>query len=136
MHWLNSMSTEIISVPENRALTDTELDFIKWLLEHGNERARLFLPQIERAWVTGRCNCGCASINFSIDGVTHYGEAGMEILCDYYWRNPDGALFGVFVFAYDDLLAGIDLYPIDSQSVASKLPPVAALTLDSYDEKQ
>ena len=123
------MNAEITNIPENRALTETESNFIRWLLEHGDERARSFLPQLDDAWVTERCSCGCASINLSINGVTYYGKTGMETLGDYCWHSSSGAFFGVFAFACNDLLAGIDLYSLDGQSTASEIPDVSLLTV-------
>ena len=123
------MNPETRSIAENRALTETETEFIGWLLEHGSERARSFLLQIKNAWVTSRCGCGCASIDLSIDGVTHKGKAGIEILGDYCWYSSDGAYFGVFAFACNNLLAGIDLWSIDGQSTASEFPDVSLLTV-------
>lgn len=121
------MTTEITNIAENRALIERESEFIRWLLEHGKERARSFLPQIKSAWVTSRCGCGCASIDLSINGITYKGTAGMEILCDYCWHTSSGAYFGVFAFACNDLLAGIDLWSIDGQGTASELPDVSLL---------
>ena len=44
-------------------------EFVRWMLEHGEPDAREFLPQLERAQVLPtRCPCGCASMDFSIDG--------------------------------------------------------------------
>jgi hypothetical protein len=93
------MNAEIENTPENRPLSNTEVNFIRWMLEHGDARARSFLPQIKEAWVIERCVCGCASINLSINGVSYYGQTGMEVLCDYCWYSPAGELFGVFAFA-------------------------------------
>lgn len=111
-----------------RALTETESNFVEWLLSHGDERAQAFLPQIKNAQVIGICGCGCASLDFSIHGVSHYGKAGMEILCDYGWRSAENALFGVFAFACNGFLAGVDLWSIDSESTATELPNVEFLT--------
>lgn len=114
---------------ENRVLTSEESLFVRWLLEQGDERARSFLPQVEQARVISRCGCGCASIDFSINGVTPSPQTGTEMLGDYYWHSATGDFFGVFVFAYGGLLAGIDLYSIDGQSTPVELPDVSILKL-------
>lgn len=62
------------TIQENRALTPAESHFIEWLLRNGGARSEPLVPQLSRAWVTGRCSCDCASINLSIDGMSHYGE--------------------------------------------------------------
>ncbi len=122
------MPSQSGTVAEDRALTQSEAEFMRWLLRHGNDRAQSFLPQVEKARVVGRCGCGCASINVSIDGISYYGtKLGMETLCEYQWRSPEGALFQVFAFACGDLLAGIDLWSVDGQGTASALPPTSFL---------
>ena len=133
MNWLRKIvGTDVTaehkpsSVPEDRLLTSAETEFIRWLLIHGNDRSREFLSQVNRARVVGRCGCGCASINLSIDGVTHYPNAGMEILCQYRWAAAEGE-FKVFAFACDDLLAGIDLWAAWGEHPASYLPSTSLL---------
>jgi len=120
------------TLPESRALTTEERSFITWVLAHGNERARSFLPQIEKAWVTSRCGCGCASIDLSIDGVTYYGTTdmkkyGMEPLADFLWKTDRGALCAVSVFAVNGLLAVVDLSSVDGKETASQFPLVSSL---------
>jgi hypothetical protein len=54
----------------NRKLTFAEEQLVRWMLEHGNSDAQPFLPQLEKAYVTpDRCPCGCASIDFAIEGL-------------------------------------------------------------------
>jgi len=121
------MKSRPATLAEDRALTPMEAELIHWLLSHSDVRAQSFLPQLKHVRVAGRCSCGCASINLSVDGVSHYGVGGMETLCEYQWQAKDGALFGVFAFACNDLLAGIDLWSIDGRSIPVELPPLAAL---------
>jgi hypothetical protein len=51
----------------------------------------------------------------------------MEILCDYCWNSSNGAYFGVYAFACNDRLAGIELWSIDGQATASEFPDVSLL---------
>ncbi len=69
--------------------------------------------------------CGCASIDFAIDGQRPKKFA-MRVLSHYQWRDEQGQLFGAIVFEQDDLLAG-DLWSIDGAGTASTLPPIAFL---------
>jgi hypothetical protein len=122
------MKTQPSTLPLDRALTAEEFEFVSWLLSNGGERAREFLPQLKSAWVVGKCGCGCASINFSVGGVSHYGKgAGMESLCTYRWQEPNGGEFEVYAFACNNLLAGIDLWAATSYGVAATLPDTSAL---------
>jgi len=115
------------TIPQNRALSEAEHAFAHWLLSHGGARSRELLPQLDAAWVVGKCSCGCASINLSVGGVSHYGVKGMETLCTFRWQSPQGHQFEVFAFACGGLLAGIDLWSVDGQSIPTELPDTQAL---------
>lgn len=122
------MSTNPSTLPISRPLSALEAEFVRWLLANGGERAQQFLPQVDSAWVVGKCSCGCASINFSIGGMSHYGTgAGMEALCTYRWSEPADGEFEVYAFACNNLLAGIDLWAVSAYGVASELPDTARL---------
>ncbi|MBA2669210.1 MAG: hypothetical protein H0U67_02430 [Gemmatimonadetes bacterium] len=51
----------------------------------------------------------------------------MQVLADYQWREAVGQLGGVFVFARDGVLAGLELWSIDGKAATDQLPPVDAL---------
>lgn len=132
MNWLKTLTRgtrearKHSTIPENRAITVAEADFIRWMLSHGNERSRRFLPQVDQARVVGRCTCGCTSIDLAIGGVTHYPHAGMETLCAFRWTAVEGE-FEVYAFACGDLLAGIDLWTVWGQYPATYLPSTSLL---------
>jgi len=92
------------------------------LLQHGTSQAKDYLPQLERAWVASRCYCGCASIDFAIDGVVPPPGDGISILADYEWKGPRGEMFGVFVFERCGLLAGLEVWSQDGLAEAKPLP--------------
>jgi hypothetical protein len=110
------------SIPEDRPLTQAEVTLVKWLLEHGTDEARALLPQLDRARVVSRCSCGCASVDFSIDSEVASPQSGMSVVSDYRWDSSEGYLFGVFAYAREGLLSGIDLWSIDGRPTASMLP--------------
>jgi hypothetical protein len=111
----------ISEIPEDRPLSDEERSFVQWMLEHGAKHATSFLAQLSQARVAGRCQCGCASINFSVAGKRP-SIVGMDILSDYDWEDAQGHKFGAFVFARGGLLAGLDLYSIDGAVTPTWLP--------------
>ena len=115
------------SIPEDRPLTDGERGLLKWLLEHGTAEGRALLPQLQRARVAARCSCGCASVDFAIDGKVASPKVGMSVISDYRWDSPEGHAFGVFAFAREGLLSGIDLWSIDGRATASNLPDPSRL---------
>jgi hypothetical protein len=115
------------AIPEDRPLTQPEASLVRWLLQHGIARAKDYLPQLERVRVASRCFCGCASIDFAIDGnVTPPGD-GINILADYEWKGPLGEMFGVFVFERGGLLAGLEVWSQDGLAEAKSLPSTDVL---------
>lgn len=117
----------VTTIPEQRELTSEERALIDWLLQHGEPEGRAFLSQLANATVIARCSCGCASINLAVGG--RVGTPGpMDILSDYVYRDSAGHSFGVFVFAHEDLLAGLDLWSVDGQATAATLPTPEQLT--------
>ena len=55
--------------PLDRTLTQDERDLVRWLIEHSfvKDAARL-LPQVEKLSVVSKCNCGCPTIDFALEG--------------------------------------------------------------------
>jgi hypothetical protein len=117
----------IVPIPEDRRLTPREESLVQWLLEHGNPEAVGFLSQLRQARVVSRCSGGCASIDFAVGDHIPRAGAGMQILADYLWQDANGHRFGVFVFAQDNLLAGLEVWSVDGSAAASALPGVEVL---------
>jgi hypothetical protein len=112
----------VTTIPEQRPLTAQERLLVQWLLEHGEPEARGFISQLSVATVAGRCSCGCASIDFAV-GERHAPTSGpMDILADYIWRDGQSHVFGIFVFAREGLLAGLEVYSVDGLADATQLP--------------
>ena len=79
------------------------------MLEHGTADALQFLPQLERVQVLpARCPCGCASIDFSVDGQPK-PTGGLRPLADFLFGTADD-LSGIFVFEQSGVLAGLEVY--------------------------
>ena len=94
---------------ESLPLTFAEEQLVRWMLEHGKPEARAFLPQLERAQVTDwRCSCGCASINFLVEGFAE-PSGGLHPLADFIFGTDD-ELSGIFVFEQSGVLAGLEVY--------------------------
>ena len=93
----------------DRDLTDEERELTKWMLEHGEERAKEYVTQLDKARVASLCFCGCASIDFAIEGRPRV-RGGIDILADFLFGGDD-KLCGAFVFAdKDGTLAGLEVY--------------------------
>jgi|SRR5471030_1180862 len=95
----------------NRALTSDEQRLARWMIEHGNAEAPAFLQQLDLAEVTSwKCPCGCASINFQIQGQP-LPPPGVNILGDYLVGEGD-EVSGAFIFESGGLLSGIEFYSL------------------------
>jgi hypothetical protein len=93
----------------NRELTSEERNLVRWMLEHGEPDAPQFFSQLERAQVLPtRCPCGCASIDFSVDGHPK-PTGGLRPLADFVFGSGD-QLSGIFVFEQSGVLAGLEVY--------------------------
>jgi hypothetical protein len=110
------------TLAEKRPLTNEEKQLLRWLLNNGNPGSDSFIPQIDRALVTAKCNCGCASIYLTVDDRAKEEKAGWTIVSDYQWRSDSGNLCGIMVFAQNNFLILLDLWSIDGVEVPAQLP--------------
>ena len=93
----------------DRSLSHAEEQLVRWMLEHGEPSARTFLTQLEKAKATEwRCPCGCASVNFSIDGLPE-PSGQFQIVADFIFGVAND-LSGAFVFEKGGILAGLEIY--------------------------
>jgi hypothetical protein len=95
-------------IPDERPLSKAEYDLARWMLEHGESAGREFLTQLDRARVVSRCPCGCASVDFEVEGLSP-PTGGLRILGDFVFGG-DSDLAGAFVFERNGVLAGVEVY--------------------------
>ena len=107
----------------HRELTHEEMRLVRWLLENGWGVTQDLVNQLENLKVVSECSCGCASINF----VEHH--TGLELISEAEFRNQDGGLVGVLLFASGDRLAELETYSKDGSDVDKEIPHVNELTL-------
>ncbi len=88
---------------------------------------RLADAALDRARVVSRCGCGCASVDFAVDGIEPPAGAGLQVLADFQFRDAAGHLGGVFVFAEDGALAGVEVWSIDGAAATDRLPDPSSL---------
>lgn len=118
------MKTAQSSLP--RSLSQEELTLVIYLLNHGSAEAKPFLAQLAGARVVAHCICGCASVDFSIDGLQSQAS-GMRTLSDFQWKDEQGHLFGIVLFERGGLLSGLDVWSIDGQATPFILPSIEVL---------
>jgi len=123
-----------LRIPEERPLTAREIEMVRWALEHGLPGSDEYLPQIDRVRVISRCSCGCASVDFSFDGVLPDYTTGLEVLSDHQWGIGGTDLCGIFVFARNEKLAGLEVWSVDGQVTPSELPKIEDLRDYSHEK--
>lgn len=112
--------------PEDRPLTRDEDDLLRWLIEHRQTGSEDFLSQIKGLRVVSRCGCGCASVDFSYDGVVPQ-EKGLDDFSNWYWGTEGVDLSGVFAFARGGRLAGVEVWSVDGSRTPTELPKLSDL---------
>ncbi len=112
----------------NRSLSSQEEHLLTWLLSHGNEKARNCLELVPLVRVFDQCPCGCASVDFTINGKEPNRKASLEVVSDYLWTSSAGAENGVFVFLKDEQLAGLEVWSVDGIETPS-LPEISSIQL-------
>jgi hypothetical protein len=113
-------------IPEDRPLSQHEYALARWMLEHGQASdAAGYLSQLDRARVTSRCPCGCASIDFTIAGEPE-PSGGMRLLGDFLYGDEDRP-FGIFIFHRNGVLGGIEISSYSESECPRTLPDIASL---------
>jgi hypothetical protein len=109
------MEANYTAIPDDRPLTKQEIDLVRWMLEPGAPRAVEYIAQLERARVIARCYCGCASIDFAVEGLPRPISGNMQILADFEYGDAV-RLCGAFVFAKEGVLSGLEVcgYAVDA----------------------
>lgn len=102
------MDTEPRSIPEERELSAEEYRLTRWILEHGVLEVEPFLAQLERARVVSRCGCGCASVDFEVEGEP--APIGAPYVLGDFLCGDAAKRFGIFVFQRGGRLAGLEVY--------------------------
>jgi hypothetical protein len=93
---------------QDRSLTSQEIEPIFWLLENGDPAHRSLSVQLQHLSVAGKCNCGCPTIYFALDGEP-VGRKGEQIISDFL-ANVGGAMFGVMLFQTDGKPSSLEVY--------------------------
>jgi hypothetical protein len=85
------------------------MQLARWMLEHGQPEALEFLSQLDHAEITPwRCECGCASLDFSIPGRPQPNTG----ICDlgHFIFGTDANPNGIFIYEQSGTLSGVEVY--------------------------
>jgi hypothetical protein len=64
------------------------------------------IAQVHSLRVVGRCECGCASVDFRLPAKGQIAS----IVADAVGKAPDGERLGVIIWALDSELSGLEVY--------------------------
>lgn len=108
-----------------RRMTVEEEELVRWMLSHGGELAKTYLPQVDLVRVSPRkCPCGCASFDLVVpDDRPTVG--GIGVLAEFVFGDGDD-LSGIFVFEREDKLAGVEVTGY-SGDAPKELPAIEAM---------
>jgi hypothetical protein len=123
-----------LRILEDRALSAKETELVRWALVHGLPGSDSYLPQVDKLRVISICGCGCSSVDFSFDGVLPDYSTGLEVLSDHLWGTAGTDLCGIFVFARNEKLAGLEAWSVDGQVTPTGLPRIEDLR--DYSQEQ
>ena len=112
--------------PLNRTLTQHERDLIRWLIEHSfvKDASRL-LPQIDRLSVVARCNCGCPTIDFALDGEPVAGK-GEQCISDWL-AEVDGMPVYLQLWRSNDRISTLEVGSLPGTDRPFGLPVVESI---------
>jgi hypothetical protein len=111
-----------------RPLAPEEEKLLGWILQHGSNKAKSYLPQVEGLRVRRSCSCGCPSISLV---VSHNAQAVIaadeRIVADLTGRTAEGASVGVLIFQDEGKLSELEVYAYGCEGEFDQ-PTIASLT--------
>ena len=112
--------------PLSRSLTQPERDLVRWLIEHSfvKDASRL-LPQIERLSVVAKCNCGCPTIDFALDGEP-VSPKGQMCISDWL-AEVDGMSVYVQLWQCNDRISTLEVGSLPGTDQPFGLPKIEGI---------
>jgi hypothetical protein len=109
----------------NRPITQAERQLVCWLLERSDSSHRHLASQLDSLNVVSKCNCGCPTVYFAVDGdpPTRKGEA---IISDYL-GEVDEQEVGIMLFELSGKSSSLEVYSCAGHDKAFGLPSVSTL---------
>jgi hypothetical protein len=118
------MSKPPLFIEEHRALSEKEVDLIRWLLMKTNNSG--LIEQIEKTRVISKCGCGCPTIDLQVEGFESK-PLGLTLSAEGF--APEGIPVGVILHVRGGLLSELEVYSEDGTKEFS-LPEINKLQVD------
>jgi hypothetical protein len=110
---------------EVRPLKSSEVELIRWLLEHSQACHHHLTEQIPFLTVASKCNCGCPTIDFALNG-TPVPRKGEKVISDFL-GFVERELVGVMLFETAGKLSTLEAYSCSGQLERFDFPPISTL---------
>jgi hypothetical protein len=98
--------------PSLRPLKPEESNLLRWILEHGSEDNRSFLPQLDGIRGARSCGCGCPSVLLEpLETAPLVTVKEERIIGDFVGTTAKDESVGVILFQDDGKLSELEIYP-------------------------
>jgi hypothetical protein len=104
-----------------RPISAAEAELVRWLLANTAriDHADALLPQVEGLLVAERCDCGCPSVEFLVEGLS----ATASIVAEARGTTPEAEPVGVLLWARAGRLSGLEIYDLGDRVTISLPSP-------------
>jgi hypothetical protein len=109
----------------SRPLTQHERDLVRWMIDHSHKDASLLLPQIDRLSVVAKCNCGCPTIDFALDGES-VAKEGEQLVSDWI-ADVDGMPVYVQLWRSNDRISTLEVGSLPGTDKPFGLPAIESI---------
>jgi hypothetical protein len=133
----NLAATEAATtLPLDRPLTPEECKLAEHLLRYaGVQGAAAFIPQLIQARATGRCSCGCPTVDLSVPSELRVSYPPAKRLIADATGRVNGKVVGAMIFQDDGLLTLLEVYRLEDVSEDTfGLPSIETIERLVWDE--
>ena len=113
-----------LTLPADRPITEREAAVVDWVLANSALEGPLdYLREgVRHLRVVARCACGCASVDFAVNGQS----ASARPVAEAFGHDSLGRACGVIVWELNGRVSGLEVYECELGS-ATELPSIEAL---------
>lgn len=105
------------TLAQDRPLTSDERELAEHLLRYtGLPEAQAFISQLDHARVTGKCSCGCPTIDLTVPLEFRVDQPPVDRLIVDATGGVNGKVVGVMIFQSQGLLSLLEVYRLEDFS--------------------
>ena len=109
-----------LHVPDERSLSQEELNLLEWLLGHKRSDVSQYRAQIPKLRVVSRCGCRRPTIDFAIGTTRKDGPS--HIIADAEGSSPEGVRVRVIVHGREGEISEPEVYSVTGKKNVFSLP--------------